>query len=236
MINTKQKHIAIFSHGKTPRLGALELALNAANISWEIFELSKGEKIPTDVNEFDGVILMGGPMGVYERDTHNFLNIELKWVEKMIAAGKPVFGICLGCQMLAHLYGGKVTAGSKGFSVGFREFDVNHTDKVFGQELVGHKVFTWHGDTYTLGEGCSRLIKGDIYEEQAAKFDENVYGVQFHPEITEEIVSNWYERDIQNNCLPKCAKPLDECLKQAALSLPSVHKWLEQFIVRLFAV
>tara|TARA_R110000868_G_scaffold262401_1_gene520998 strand:- start:170694 stop:171401 length:708 start_codon:yes stop_codon:yes gene_type:complete len=229
------KRIAIFSHGTKPRLGALQPALAKAGVVWTIFQLGKGEEPPVGTDGFDGVILMGGPMGVYERDIHSFLEVEMVWVEEMIQAGKPVLGICLGCQMLAHMHKGEVFAGDRGLCVGFRELIVDHSDEFFGHGLNGLKGFSWHGDTYTLGEGCNRLMQGDFYHEQGVKFGEKVYGIQFHPEVNEEVISDWYMRDIQHGTLPECAKPMHECLEEAKVCLPPVHAWLERFIKRLFA-
>ncbi|MFT7145056.1 MAG: GMP synthase (glutamine-hydrolyzing) [Alphaproteobacteria bacterium] len=233
-MTVKQRCIAIFSHGSTPRLGALQTALAKSNLSWKIIQLAKGDKAPTGTEAFDGVILMGGPMGVYERDEHACLDVEMTWVEIMIKAGKPVFGICLGCQMLAHVHRGDVFVGDKGFCVGFRDLNMDHTDHTFGHELAGQKGFSWHGDTYTLGDGCDRLISGEYYHEQGVKFADKVYGVQFHPEVTEEVISAWYMRDIQSDSLPVCAKPMHACLDEAALHLAPVHNWLDKFIARLF--
>lgn len=231
----QNKKIAIFSHGTTPRIGSIQLALEKANISWKIFELGKGDKAPETLDEFDGIILMGGPMSSYQTDEFPWLKDEMIYVEKMIEAGKPVFGICLGCQMLAGMHEGEVFAGDKGFSVGFRHLYIHEPDDTFGDELKGLNGFSWHGDTYKLGEGCDRLITGSFYHEQGVKFGENVYGVQFHPEVTEGIIQAWYMRDIQNDCLPECAKPMHEVIKEAKEHLPPVHIWLEKFIIRLFS-
>lgn len=231
----KQKTVAIFSHGNQVRLGAVQSALAKAGLSWKAFELHKGDKAPLDTANFAGVISMGGPMGAYETDKHPELIEEMVFIEKMIAANKPVFGICLGCQLLAKMHDGEVFAGDKGFCIGFRHLYIHEPDDIFGDELIGQNGFSWHGDTYKLGEGCDRLITGTFYHEQGVKFGEKVYGVQFHPEVTEEVIQAWYMRDIQNNCLPECAKPMHETLKEAKEHLPPVHVWLEKFIARLFA-
>lgn len=226
------KRIAVFSHGQRPRLGALVSALKKAGAEPKIFELLKGDEPPKSIHDFAGVILMGGPMGVYERDKFPALNVEMAFTEKMIQAGKPVLGICLGCQMLAHMHKGDVFLGDKGFSVGFRELFLDHSDETFGHELQGLKGFSWHTDTYTVAEGCHRLMTGCFYHEQGVKFGDKVYGVQFHPEVNEEIISAWYMRDLTAGVLPDNAKPMHECLKEAEEWLPKVHHWLHLFINR----
>lgn len=230
----KMKTIAIFSHGTTPRLGAVQPALAKANLSWKVFELGKGDKPPRDTKDFHGIISLGGPMGAYETDKFPWLQDEVVFIEKMIAAGKPVFGICLGCQLLAKMHHGEVFAGDKGFCVGFRHLYLHEPDDIFGNELTNLNGFSWHGDTYKLGEGCDRLITGTFYHEQGVKFADKVYGVQFHPEVTEDVIKAWYMRDIQADTLPECAKPMHETLKEAKEHLPPVHAWLDSFIQRLF--
>lgn len=234
-MNNKQKTIAVFSHGATPRLGALQSALAKANLTWQTYELKKGDKLPKALDDIHGIILLGGPMGAYETDKFPWLVDEMNFVEEAIQAGKPVLGICLGCQMLAKMHEGEVFAGDKGFCIGFRHLYVHEPDGVFGSELTGLQGFSWHGDTYKLGAGCDRIITGSYYHEQGVKFDEKVYGVQFHPEVTEEIIQAWYMRDIQAGTLPECAKPMHETLRDAQNFLPPVHAWLEKFIARLFA-
>ncbi|MAF32020.1 MAG: hypothetical protein CMF60_07415 [Magnetococcales bacterium] len=229
----QSKNIAIFSHGTTVRIGAIQSALAKAGLTWKAFELGKGDKCP-ELGDYDGVILMGGPMGAYQTEDFPWLETEMTYVEQMIQQGKPVFGICLGCQLLAKMHEGDVFAGDKGFCVGFRHLYVHEPDETFGSELKGLNGFSWHGDTYKLGEGCDRLITGTFYHEQGVKFGEKVYGVQFHPEVTEEIIRAWYMRDIQAGTLPECAKPMHETLEEAAENLPPVHAWLEKFIRRLF--
>jgi GMP synthase (glutamine-hydrolysing) len=234
MTTEKKKTIVIFSHGTTVRLGAIQSALSKANLLWTVIELHKEDKVPENVDTFDGVILMGGPMSAYQIEEFPWLRDEMAYVESMIQANKPVFGICLGCQMLAGMHKGEVFAGDKGFCVGFRHLYIHEPDETFGAELKGLNGFSWHGDTYKLGEGSDRLITGSFYHEQGVKFAKNVYGVQFHPEVTKEMVQAWYMRDIQNDCLPECAKPLHETLKEAEEHLLPVHVWLEKFIARLF--
>ena len=233
-MSDQQKTIAIFSHGAKPRLGAIQSSLSKANLSWKVFELGKGDKLPESTDDIHGVILLGGPMGAYETDKYPWLAHEMDFVQKVIQQGKAVLGICLGCQMLAKIHKGQVFAGDKGFCVGFRHLYVHEPDDVFGSELENLNGFSWHGDTYKLGEGCDRIITGSYYHEQGVKFGEKVYGVQFHPEVTEEIIQAWYMRDIQAGTLPECAKPMHETLEDAKRYLPPVHTWLEKFISRLF--
>ena len=107
-------------------------------------------------------------------------------------------------------------------------------DPIFGNELEGEKVYAWHKDTFTTGRG-TRLIKGVVYDEQAVKFSENVYGVQFHPEVTPEVIEKWYARDLEDNPSLKEIYPcIFEETEKAATYLPPVHAWLENFLARLF--
>jgi GMP synthase (glutamine-hydrolysing) len=192
-----------------------------------------------DFDLIDGVIILGGPLGMYQAKDVEWLRQERAWVEKFLNTGKPVFGICLGCQMLAEIYGGTVRKGDKGFNFGFQNVDViEQKDPIFGAELAGKPVFQAHGDTYSLPTGATRLVAGPTYAEQGAKFGEKVYGVQFHPEIDVPTVSRWHEGTLMMDFGQHAMARLQDLAglqEEAAELLPDLNCWLHKFLSRLFA-
>lgn len=227
--------ILILCHNKDkPYICKLDDVLNRLQIPYEICHTSAGQRLPQDIENYRGLIVMGGEMGVYDHVNLEWLAHEIAFVDKFTKTGKPVFGICLGCQMLAHVFGGTVYVGEKGMSVGFRELEVVENDRVFGDELVGAKTMSWQGDTYSILDHCTQLAKGCFYKQQAVKFSDKVYGVQFHPETMECTISRWHGKASNDERFPEDAPTEAELLVQARYNLPQVHNWLEKFVERLF--
>ncbi len=101
--------------------------------------------------QFDALIIMGGPMGVYERDKYHFLNVEMELVKNAYKQNKRVLGICLGSQLIAEALGGKVIKGGFGQEIGVQKVRLLGELKDFmsSEKLL---VFQWHGDTFLLPE------------------------------------------------------------------------------------
>lgn len=142
------------------------------------------------LTEFDWLIVLGGPMGVYDEDKFDWLKTEKEFVRNSIQAGKTVLGICLGAQLIASALGARV---------------FQNTDKEIGWFLISpvlesrqlllseqnadlYPVFHWHGDTFDLPEGAMRLASSEACLNQAFRIGENVIGLQFHFEVTEKSI------------------------------------------------
>ncbi len=147
---------------------------------------------PEDV---DLLIIMGGLMSVYQENEYPWLKQEKEFVRSVIACKKAVYGICFGAQMLSEILGGHVSR-NKYREIGWHnvsaldEFDRN--DKLFSvqNELT---VFQWHGDTFTLPQGCRRLFESEACPEQGFIYGDNVLALQFHPEADVDCVESLLE-------------------------------------------
>ncbi len=146
--------------------------------------LHAGDPLPT-LDDFDWLIIMGGPMGVYEADQHPFIAAEIALIAAAITAGKRVLGICLGAQLMAAALGARV------FPSGQREIGWFAVEPApgsaaspFGGALTGPlTVFHWHGDTFDLPAGAVRLAHSRICAQQGFGVGSRVLALQFHPEI-----------------------------------------------------
>jgi GMP synthase (glutamine-hydrolysing) len=154
-------------------------------------ELDEGEPLP-DWRRFDAVIAMGGPMSVNDVDDHPWLAEEKALLGDAVRAGMPVWGVCLGVQLLASSLGARVYAGPEP-EVGLLPVEITREgriDPVFARVPDGLVTLQWHGDTFDLPEGAIRLAGSPAYPNQAFRFAA-AYGVQFHLEVTPAMAEEW---------------------------------------------
>ncbi|MBD2664280.1 glutamine amidotransferase class-I [Richelia sinica FACHB-800] len=149
------------------------------------------------IDDIDWLIVMGGPMNIYEDSKYAWLNPEKRFIEAAIAHNKAVIGICLGSQLIADVLGSPVYKGSEK-EIGW--FPITMTPEAqnypaFAPLPQSFQVFHWHGDTFDLPSGAVRLAYSQACANQAFIYGEKVIGLQFHLESTQESV-----RQIIENC------------------------------------
>lgn len=181
----------VLRHAQAEGVGLLGNALRERGIHHRALDISRGEPVPKDLRGVGGLIVLGGPMGAYEQDKHAFLRSESALIEKAIAAGRPVLGICLGAQLIAQVLGARVYRGDKP-EVGWAPVTLTadgRDDPLFVGGDASLTVFHLHGDTYELPADAANLATSSMYEQQAFRWGEIVYGFQFHLEFTESIIA-----------------------------------------------
>jgi len=173
--------------------GTIENYLKENNIAYTTVDLSKkGYKI-SDLSDYNALIVMGGPMNVYETDEFPYLIEEEKIIRTAIEKNHLVLGICLGAQMMAKALSAKVTKG-KTKEIGW--YDIALTDDGLKDKALGPlgkdiKVFQWHGDTFDMPSGAVRLAGSELFPNQAFRYGKRAYALQFHLEVTEDIIKDW---------------------------------------------
>ena len=177
--------ITLFQHGEDESAGIILEYLEERKISFEIHRLYQGDKVPDDVPE--NLIVLGGQMSVNDERQYRWFIPEKALVKKTIEAGHPVLGICLGAQLIASAYGKQVRKGIR--EIGWcRIRGCNtKTNSLFPEEFA---IFHWHGETFELPEGATLLAGGRDVRNQAFRLGSAI-GVQFHPEVTMQIISTW---------------------------------------------
>lgn len=156
-----------------------------------------GEKFPA-VEQLDWLVIMGGPMNIYEYRNHPWLRDEKRFIARAIDAGKMVVGVCLGAQLIADVLGAKIYQNAE-IEIGW--FPVRFTDakssvpafEKFPAELT---VLHWHGDTFDLPLAAVHLAESDGCKNQAFVFQQNVIGLQFHIEVSADDVAPWYDDSV----------------------------------------
>ena len=183
----------VFQHVAYEILGTLHPLLKEAGLRIRYVNFGRTDHGMVDMKRYDGLIVLGGPMGVYEADKFPHLNHEIACIKDALNQDKPVLGICLGAQLLAAALGAKVApAGHK--EIGW--YDVTTTeagkaDPVLGKLNQPEKIFQWHGDTYELPTGAVRLAHSDLCPQQAFRLGDRVYGMQFHLEVDAPMINRW---------------------------------------------
>lgn len=136
-----------------------------------------------DLNEPDLLIMMGGPMGVYEKDTYPWINCQLKRLARRLEADRPTLGVCFGAQMMAAALGADVYAGPDK-EVGFHAVTVHDEPRDNPlRHLSDVPVLHWHGDSFTLPDNVELLASSHIYAHQAFRRVPNILALQFHAEM-----------------------------------------------------
>lgn len=166
--------------------------LAEAGLPMQVVRLDDGDPLP-DPHAVAGVVVMGGAMGVHDVDEFPWLEAERRWIARTVDTGVPVLGVCLGAQQLAAALGATVTTGpAPEIGVGEVELtDVGRVDPVLGPEGDRVAVIHWHGDTFDIPDGAVRLAKGDRYANQAFRYGDTAYGLQFHVEVDEAMADAW---------------------------------------------
>ncbi len=151
-----------------------------------------GGLIPS-VDDFDWLVVLGGPMNIYEEEKYAWLKGEKAFISEAIAARKYVIGVCLGAQLVADALGAKVAPNPKK-EIGWYPVASTGVKHPFASSLPSYfEAFHWHGDTFELPEGAVHLYQTEACPNQAFLFGDRVLGFQFHLEATPSTVSELLE-------------------------------------------
>ena len=187
-----RRKACVLQHISCEPPGLFSVLLREHGVAVQTVELDAGDSLP-DWRDVDLVLAMGGPMGVNDEAAHPWLAGEKRWIESAVRAGVPFLGVCLGAQLLAASLGAAVRTGAEP-EVGVLPVTLTpagRADPVFaalGQEFP---ALQWHGDTFQIPAGGVHLGQSDAYAHQAFRFGEAAYAVQFHVEVTEQMLAEW---------------------------------------------
>ncbi|MFQ5913431.1 MAG: type 1 glutamine amidotransferase [Nitrospinota bacterium] len=174
-------------------MGLLEEILKEYRIDYHYVHPYRGEPIPQSHRGIDCLVLMGGPMNVYQHTAYPFLLEEDVLIRNCLEEKVPILGICLGSQLLAKASDAQVRRG-RVKEIGWRPIRLTpeaQADPVFAGMEEDFPVFHWHGDTFDLPEGAVLLAASDTYPHQAYRLGYNAYAFQFHVEVTEPMIRQW---------------------------------------------
>jgi GMP synthase (glutamine-hydrolysing) len=187
------KPVLVIRHVPHEGLGIFEDVLTAAGVGWRTLDLFGADQVEVDVDDYAGMIVMGGPMNVDETEQYPQLGSEVQWIKNAIDRELPVLGVCLGAQLIAKALGAKVYAGPSQ-EIGWYPLTMNkaaQSDPLFQICRPRETVFQWHADTFDLPRGATLLASSELYPNQAFRYGTRCYGLQFHWEITGKMLDDW---------------------------------------------
>ena len=214
-----KKTALVFRHLHQETLGSFEEVLWGRGFEFEYFNTSRGDFSEVDPLSYDLLVIMGGPCGVYQTEDFPFLQKVIDAAKARVSRDLPTFGVCLGAQIIATALGAKVYKGANGKERGWAPITLLDTAKGGPLEHVAPEktnMFHWHGDTFDLPEGATLLASSAKYNHQAFTWGKNVMGVQFHPEVTESLLQEWFVALVDEVTGPEAQVPLSTLRKETA--------------------
>jgi GMP synthase (glutamine-hydrolysing) len=184
---------ALLQHVPFEGAGLIGVIAAERGLRLKIYRLYDGDPLPR-IGEFEGLVVMGGPMSVHDGSEHRYLPAEAELIAAALSERLPVLGVCLGAQLMAHALGAPVyPGGSQEIGVG----KVTLTEDGLSDAVLGApglrelSVVHWHGETFDLPPQATLLAASDLYPRQAFRLARCAYGFQFHLEVEAQLARQW---------------------------------------------
>jgi len=217
------KNVLHIQNGPHDKPGLFEKAMSSVGVSLTTMHAWRGEPVPSTLRGFDGLSLGGGGMSAYETDKYPFLKDEMRLVRDAAMADKPIYGMCLGAQVMAAALGAKVYP-NREREIGFYEIELlpeANEDALWKDCAARMAPMSWHGDTFDLPEGAVRLASSARTPNQMFRLGRAIYGFQFHLEVDEPLLTEMVESSRQG--LVQQGVDADGFLTAATEKLPTVY-------------
>lgn len=187
------RKLLVLQHVAHEILGTLNPLLKRAGFRIRYVNFGRHPDAQPSLEGYHGLVVLGGPMSVYDDHRFAHLTTEIKLIEDAMKRNLPVLGICLGAQLIAKTLGADVYP-IKQKEIGW--YDLHIAPEAAHDSILkslGHteKVFQWHGDTFDIPAGAVHLAASPLCLNQAFRYRDNVYGLQFHLEVDEPMILRW---------------------------------------------
>lgn len=187
------RRVIVFKHVAHEVLGTLNPLLREQGFRIRYVNFEREPAAEPSLDKYQGLVVFGGWMGVYEADRYPHIKVECKLIEQALKRDIPVLGICLGSQILAHVLGANVRKHEEK-EVGWH--DVELTEAGRSDPLLAHfkpveRMFQMHGDTFDIPQGAVHLARSKICTGQAFRYGTKAYGLQFHLEVDQAMIDRF---------------------------------------------
>jgi GMP synthase-like glutamine amidotransferase len=222
--------VAIFRQFPTEGPGYFATFLDSRSIPWRLVKIDANEAPPSSVNQFSGLVFMGGPMSV--NDDLPWIDPELTLIRQAVANDIPVLGHCLGGQLISKALGG-VVGKNPVKEIGWGEVSVadNPVAREWFGELSKFKSFHWHGEAFSLPNGATRVLSSPYCENQAFALGMHL-GMQCHVEMTEDMVKAWCQTGAEE--IAGSSGPAVQSVEAMLMDLANRVSALKQVANRLY--
>lgn len=224
------RKVIIVDHpvGKRDDRGSKMIAERGFEVEW--CNPGRGDGLPTLGSDVAAVVVYGGAENLSEIHERCYLHEEMDWIGRCVADGLPFLGICLGAQLMAKALGAEVRKHPEGlYEIGYYPIEPTAEGRDF---LPGPMhVYHWHQEGFEVPEGAVRLATGETFENQAFRYGERAYGLQFHPEVSPEVFQRWIKEAGHMLASPG-AHPAERQREDSERHDPPMRDWFEGFLDR----
>jgi GMP synthase (glutamine-hydrolysing) len=227
---TGREPVLIVLHQETSSPGRVGQQLSRMGFPLDIRRPPLGDTLPETLENHAGAVVFGGPMSANDEADH--IRRETDWMAVPLKDNKPLLGICLGAQMLVNHLGGTVESHPDGLvEIGWYRLDPTEE----GQALMDWPgmIYQFHREGFSLPSGAVRLAAGETYENQAFRYGDNAWAVQFHAELTQAMMQRWVVRGAHRFELPGSQQGKQH-LQGRYLYDRAVFAWLQDFLDLVF--
>jgi GMP synthase (glutamine-hydrolysing) len=237
------KRLLVFQHVPHEILGTFNPLLKEAGFRIRYINFGRTPDAEPNVEKYDGLIILGGPMCVDQTDSHPHLLTEIRAIETAMSNNMPVLGICLGAQLIATALGARVHRNPVK-EIGW--YDVSPTttgqqDPLFKCFDGTEKIFQWHGDTFDIPHGAEHLATSPECSNQAFRYGERTYGLQFHLEVDQPLIERWLKTPVhirELEALPENRFRPEQILEQTSQHIDNTRELGKRLFgeyIRLFS-
>jgi GMP synthase (glutamine-hydrolysing) len=215
--------VLVLRHEPFEHLGHFAAVLQENRVDYRYHDLGE----PLSEEQHSALIVMGGPMSA--NDALPGLRDELSLIEKALAEEKPILGICLGAQLIAKALGARVYRNAA-LEIGWEPVwltEAARGDPLFRGICSPETFFHWHGETFDLPAGAEWLAYSDKCKHQAYRYGRRVYGLQFHPEVTAEMIADWCAQPVNCGDVETLPAPIDPSLHNPG---ENAHRMLKSWL------
>jgi GMP synthase (glutamine-hydrolysing) len=226
----RKQPVLIVLHQERSSPGRVGQMLEEKGYPLDIRRPVLGQELPKTLKDHAGAVVFGGPMSANDPD--EYIKTEINWLDVPLKEDKPFLGICLGAQMLVRHLGGKVEADrEERTEIGW--YPIHPTEH---GRLLMHwpkMVYHFHREGFSLPRGAKLLATGDVYPNQAFRYGENAWGVQFHAELTRAMMHRWVVHGAHRFVLPNAQQGREHLEGRMIFDAP-LKAWLSDFLDLIF--